>query len=252
MKIKKKGIPEEGDVVLATVVKISPHAAFVRLEEYEDVEGLIHISEIAKTWVKNIKNHLRVNQQVVCKVIEVKESGFVHLSMRRVSDYDKRAKWDQIKRAKRVENIIEMASKKLKKNFLEIYERLKPLEKEYGEIYFAFEEARKTGKKFLKGKIPDEWIDVFWDLINKSIALPRVEIRGILTLRSFAGDGINRIKEILAATGAEVKYLGAPRYMLKIEAHDYKKAEKELKNILEKIEKKLGKTEVMSFERLKR
>jgi len=253
MRIKREGIPEEGDIVLATITRIEPHAAFIRLEEYEGVEGLIHISEISKSWVKNIKSHLRVNQQVVCKVIRVKrQEKFVECSIRRVSEYDMRAKWEQVRRQKRAEAIIEIVAEKLGKKFEEVYEALKPLEKGFDELYLAFEEMKKRGKEVAKGKVPEKILDVLWEIVDRSVSLPRVSIKGILTLQSFAPDGVERIKKVLGSLKADVKYLGAPKYMLQVEGLDYKEAERRMAEILKKIEKNLTAREFMSFERVKK
>jgi translation initiation factor 2 subunit 1 len=250
MKITKKGFPEEGDVVLTTIVRISPHAVFVSLDEYEKAEGLVHVSEASKTWVKNLKTHFRVNQKAVCKVIEIKGDGFIHLSIRRVSDYDQRAKWDQIKRQKRVENIIEIVSQKTKKEFEEVYNALKVFEKKYGELYFAFEEAKKKGKDFFSGL--DGLSTAVWEMVDKSIALPSVHIAGNLKISSTAGKGIERIKEILSGVEADVTYISAPKYRITVNAVDYKEAEKKLASIVNAVEKRIGKTENFAFEREKK
>jgi len=249
MKIKKRGTPEEGDIVLATVVRVAPHAAFIELDNYDGVEGLIHISEISKSWVKNIKTFFRDRQKVVCKVVDVKRPGFIHASIRRVSDYDRRAKWDQIKHQRMVENILEMVAKKLKKKPEKLYEELLPLEKKYGGLYFAFEEAKKKGKKLFEG-IPGS--EVLWEVVNKRISLPTVRISGILRLESRAGNGIERIKKLLSGVDADVLYLGAPRYRLSVSGMDYKEAEKKLGEIVKSMQKEAGKTETVSFEREKK
>lgn len=249
MKIKKKGTPEEGDIIIATVVRVAPHAAFIEADEHDGVEGLIHISEVSKSWVKNIKTHFRDNQKVVCKVVEVKRPDFVHASIRRVSDYDKRAKWDQVKRQRRVENIIEIIAKKTKKKPETVYASLQPLEKNHGELYFAFEEAKKEGKSFFKG-MPDS--EVLWQIVNKRISLPVVNITGRLKLESTASDGVERIRKILTGIDADILYLGAPNYRLSVHGMDYKEAERKLDGIVKALEKKTGKTERISFEREKK
>ncbi len=250
MAINLKKMPEEGDIVLAIVTGTTVHAAFVTIDGYENVEGLIHISEASKTWVKNLKTHFRPKQKIVCKVLEIKKRGFVHLSVRRVNDYDRRAKWDQIKRQKRVENFIEIIAKKTKKPFDEVHKMLLPFEKKYGEIYFAFEEAKKEGKSFfnsLKG-INDE----LWELVDKSITLPVVEIAGTLNIISTAGNGIERIKTILKGTEENISYLSAPNYRLLVKAQDYKEAEKKINELLKVLNKRAKKTETISFSREKK
>ena len=243
-------MPEEGDIVLAKIVRTTFHAAFVELNEFEEVEGLIHISEASKTWVKNLTTYFRPGQKIVGKVLEIKKPGFVHLSVRRVSDYDQRAKWDQIKRQKRVENLIEIIAKETNKTFDEIYTLLEPFENKYGELYSAFEEAKKIGKVFFNSL--DDIKEVLWKIIDKNIALPIVEIAGTLTLTSIAGNGIERIKSILKGNEAEISYLSAPNYRLIVKATDYKEAEKKLDKIIKSLQKKAKKTETVNFQREKK
>ena len=251
MRIKREGVPEEGDIVVAVVTKVAPHAAFFDLEEYSGVKGLVHISEVSKTWVKNIKSQLRNNQSVVCKVLDIKKKDdFVHLSMRRVNDHDRRAKWDQVRRNRRIENLIELAAKKTKRKFGDIYKSLKPFEEKYGEIYFAFEEAKKEGREFFKSM--PELKDVLWEIVDKNIALPEVEIVGTLEIRSSAVNGLERIQKILSGVEAQVTYISAPRYRLSVKAVDYKEAERKLDSVIKSLEKKLKKTDTLSFEREKK
>ena len=70
----KKAYPEEGELVVGTVMKVQGFGAFVSLDEYPYKEGFIHISEIATGWVKRIRNHIKENQKVVCKVIHIDKS----------------------------------------------------------------------------------------------------------------------------------------------------------------------------------
>jgi len=84
MAFKKKGLPELGELVMCTVRQLSPHSAFVELDEYDHVEGMLHISEIALRGVKNIKDHLSVNKKIVCKVLRAKP-GEVDVSLKRVN-----------------------------------------------------------------------------------------------------------------------------------------------------------------------
>lgn len=251
MRIKREGVPEEGDIVVAMVTRVAPHAAFFDLEEYKDIRGLVHISEVSKTWVKNIKGKLRINQSVVCKVLDIKkQDDFVHLSMRRVNDHDRRAKWDQVRRNRRIENLIDLIAKQIKKKFEYIYNSLLPFEEKYGEIYFAFEEAKKEGKTFFNS-LPD-LKDILWETVDKNIALPEVEIVGTLEIRSSAVKGLERIQQILSGVEAQVTYISAPRYRLSVKAIDYKEAEKKLDDIIKSLEKKLKKTDSLSFEREKK
>ncbi|MBR9680030.1 MAG: S1 RNA-binding domain-containing protein [Candidatus Altiarchaeota archaeon] len=242
---------EEGDLVFATVTKVAPHAAFIRLENYEGYEGLIHVSEISKTWVKNIKSHVSPNQKLVCKIIRInQDKKYVKCSIRRVSDYDKKAKWDQIRRENKVDNIFRIAAEKSKTKPDKIREKLAELENKHGDMFHVFEFIKKTGKAALKDIVPTGWVEPLWDTIDKSISESRVELSGVISLNSYAPDGISKIKKLLKSQN--IVYLGSGKYKLDIEEEDYKKAEAKLAKIIKSIEKNLGKTEEFSFERDKK
>jgi translation initiation factor 2 subunit 1 len=40
-------LPEVGEIVVATVTKIMDQGAYVSLDEYNNIQGFLHISEIA-------------------------------------------------------------------------------------------------------------------------------------------------------------------------------------------------------------
>lgn len=71
---------EVGAVVEATVEKVMDYGAFVRLDTGET--GMVHISEIDKNYVKDIREHVRENEKVTVKVIGQKEDGKIDLSIK--------------------------------------------------------------------------------------------------------------------------------------------------------------------------
>jgi len=86
-------LPEVGDLVVATVTRIVDYGAYVKLDEYQGIEGLVHIQEISSTWVRNIRNHAREGQKLVLKVLRVNlQRNQVDLSLRRVTGREKTEK----------------------------------------------------------------------------------------------------------------------------------------------------------------
>ncbi len=79
--------PEES--VLGEVIALKSYGAFVRLTTGD--QGMIHISEIANEFVREISQYLKVGQQVVVKVIGRNEEGKYNLSLKRVSRQDHEA-----------------------------------------------------------------------------------------------------------------------------------------------------------------
>src|SRR5690606_12250302 len=76
---------QTGDTVSGKVTGIQPYGAFVALDE--EVQGLVHISEITHGFVKDINEHLSVGDQVKVKVLNVDEQkNKVSLSIRQTEE----------------------------------------------------------------------------------------------------------------------------------------------------------------------
>jgi S1 RNA binding domain protein len=84
----KKGVLiadlEIGAVVEGTVQRITPYGAFLQLEDGK--VGLVHISEIDRNYVRNVEEHLRLNDRVQAKVMAIKEDGKIDLSIKALQD----------------------------------------------------------------------------------------------------------------------------------------------------------------------
>lgn len=71
---------EVGSKLSGKVTGITHFGAFVLLPG--GVTGLVHISEISHSYVKDIHEHLKVNDEVTVKVINVDKDGKIGLSIR--------------------------------------------------------------------------------------------------------------------------------------------------------------------------
>ncbi len=75
---------EVGAVVEGTVQRITPYGAFLQLEGGRI--GLVHISEIDRNYVKDVREHLRESDVVQAKVLAIKEDGKIDLSIKALQD----------------------------------------------------------------------------------------------------------------------------------------------------------------------
>ena len=71
---------EKGSIVEGKVTGVMPFGAFVSLPENKS--GLVHISEITKEYVKDIKDHIKQGDVVKVKVIDIDKNGKINLSIR--------------------------------------------------------------------------------------------------------------------------------------------------------------------------
>jgi translation initiation factor 2 subunit 1 len=241
----KKEYPEEGELVVGTITKVQGFGAFVSLDEYPNREGFIHISEIATGWVKRIRNFVREKQKVVCKVVYVDTAKkHIDLSLKKVNDHQRREKIQDWKNAQKATKLFEMVAQLLGKSVDQCYNEFgETLVKKYGTLYAAFEECAYTNTLKNDG-FSGEWLKKFEEIAKGSITVPFVEIKGMLLLTSYLPDGIKHIKGALSLAeksefddvGIEIKYIGAPRYMIKVKAPDYKIAESQMKKAVERVE----------------
>jgi len=239
--VKRKGLPEQRELVLCTVTRVTPFAAWCKLDEYPDVEGMIHISEVAGKWVYDIREFAKEAKQYVAKVMRIDEQKrFVNLSLKRVSKREEKEKINSYRKEQRAENVLEQAAKELNKTVDQAYEEVGfLLQEKFGEFSVAFEEARKS-KEVLE-ILPKEWVDVLFDIIQKTFKEKEINLKVELELRSYAKNGIDKIKEALKnleEAGTTVKYISAPKYRVELKTINPKATEKNLRKILdESIEK---------------
>lgn len=78
-----------GSVVEGKITGITNFGAFVELDGKKT--GMVHISEVSSTYVKDIKEHLKENQTVKVKVLSIGEDGKISLSIKRAEEQPQRA-----------------------------------------------------------------------------------------------------------------------------------------------------------------
>lgn len=73
---------EEGAILEGTIVNITNFGAFIDLD---GKTGLVHISEVADTYVKDIKDFLKEGDKIKVKVLKVEDSGKISLSIKQAN-----------------------------------------------------------------------------------------------------------------------------------------------------------------------
>jgi len=243
--------PEKDELVVCTVDELKTFGVFVKLEEYEGKEGLIHISEVAPGWVKHLRDYVREGQKVVCKVLHVDpQRGHIDLSLKAVKEGQKRERINEWKREKKAKKWLSLAasSSKLGISNDEHAEVEMKLTDAYGSLYDAFVEVVKTGKEVLIALgIKPEYADAIQEVAVANVKPPSVQIVGYVELTCPLPAGVEIIKEALKkaeemietkpaginTNGVKVEwfYIGAPKYKIRVTASDYKKAESILSNV---------------------
>ncbi|MBN2058561.1 MAG: polyribonucleotide nucleotidyltransferase [Candidatus Saganbacteria bacterium] len=80
--------PKVGDLFYGEVVRIMPFGAFVEMVPGKD--GLVHISQIANKRIAKVEDALKLGDKVVVKLVEIDEKGRRNLSMKAVTEEEKK------------------------------------------------------------------------------------------------------------------------------------------------------------------
>ncbi|MFH1387582.1 MAG: polyribonucleotide nucleotidyltransferase [bacterium] len=79
--------PKVGDVFKSHVVRIMNFGAFCELPGGKD--GLVHISQISERRIARVEDALKLDDEVIVKVVEVDDMGRINLTMKGLTDDDK-------------------------------------------------------------------------------------------------------------------------------------------------------------------
>ncbi|MBN2478270.1 S1 RNA-binding domain-containing protein [Candidatus Micrarchaeota archaeon] len=244
--------PEIDELVTAVVKKILPYGAFCYLPEY-NIEAFMHVSQVSSGWVKNIHEFISEGQRLTVKVHHLdKEKNQVDISLKRVTEDEKRKKQEQIRRETRGAKLLEFAIKNSgsKDSFEEVKTEII---ESYDDIFALFEDVHENGKKILDDfKFSKKLKDEIDTIASTSIKKPEVVLEGEVTLSCPESSGVEKIKDVLIIDDKDISihYLGAPRYKITLKAPDYKSGEKKLSSLILQLEKKSKKSGcIFKFER---
>jgi len=256
MLYKKKGLPEENELVICTVKKILFHSIFATLEEYEHLDGMIHISEIAPGRIRNIRDYVREGKRVVCIVLKVnQEKNHIDLSLRRVSMSLRNKKNEEFKQEMKAEKLLENIAFQLKVKLPEVYKKFgyKLIEK-YDLLFPALVDIASNGESAITDlKLDPKYSKILLELVKERIKPPEFEMHEKLTLQTFAPNGIDDIKNVLKASQDFAKkkkfdfnlvYISAPLYRVEVKAGDKKTASDDLKELVGTLLKEAKKNKI--------
>lgn len=246
----EKKIPKRWELVVCRIRKINPHSALAYVVEYDRM-GLIHVSEVASRWVRDIREFVKENQYVVCRVLDA-DSEHISLSLKRVYREDTTRKLNEFKRERRSEKLIEMCGKLLKKSMEDVRKEIIPvLIEEFGSLTKTFEIALKNPDLLKRKNVPPGWIEAIIDIAKKNYAEKTFAVKGELKLITHKPDGVGIIKRTLLKAkkeGLEVRYISAPKYVLIGRGKNYKDIENKVRIVGENIAKEFEREGEASFE----
>jgi translation initiation factor 2 subunit 1 len=231
---RKPEWPENGDLVIATIESVTDYGAYAKLDEFTK-RGLLHVSEISSSWIRNIRDFVREGQKVVLKVLRVdSEKGHIDLSLRRVTKRERIEKIMSWKKERKGETLFREVATKVGLTVDELYQQAGEKIDEKLSIYEGFEKAVKEGSESLtKLGVPEKIAAAFAEVGEDRIHVKMVKVKGVLEIRCMKPNGVKVIKEAFAAAKTEKTcassvtfyVIAAPKYSIEARAENYKKAE---------------------------
>lgn len=252
-----RAFPRRNELVVGTVKRVEDHGVTVELEEYEGLEAYIPRSHVASGRIKDIRDFVKEGDKIVGRVIRAnRKLGQVDLSLRYVSEEQKRRKLEEWKERIRVISLLRLAAQRsgFQDPEYAAKEAWEKLSDYYRSPMDALEDVLYEGiEPLLKAGLDERLARKLEEMIKVQLKPPIYIKNVVVRLASYARDGVERIKRALMkglstpkAEGVEVDIYsaGAPRYVISVRSKDPKLVRRMTTYVIKAISKELGDSEV--------
>ncbi|PHH66766.1 hypothetical protein CDD81_5898 [Ophiocordyceps australis] len=247
--------PEIDSFVMVNVKQIAEMGAYVKLLEYDNIDGMILLSELSRRRIRSIQKLIRVGRNEVVVVLRVdKEKGYIDLSKRRVSPEDMVKCEERYNKSKTVHLIMRHVAEKTQTPIESLYETIAwPLNRKFGHALDAFK---------LSITNPEVWNDTTFtspaveeelkSYIGKRLTPQKAKVRADIEVTCFGYEGIDAVKTALrtaeagnaveddnSGTEVKVKLVSPPLYVLTSTCLDKNEGIKRLQESIMDIRKSI-------------
>ncbi|CAH2237666.1 eukaryotic translation initiation factor 2 subunit 1 [Pararge aegeria] len=244
--------PEVEDVVMVNVRSIAEMGAYVHLLEYNNIEGMILLSELSRRRIRSINKLIRVGKTEPVVVIRVdKEKGYIDLSKRRVSAEDIDKCTERYAKAKAVNSILRHVAELLR------YQSSEQLEELYKQTAWRFEEKYKKASAYDYFKqaavdpsvlnecgLDEKTKEVLLANIKRKLTSQAVKIRADIECACYGYEGIDAVKAALKAglslstmeMPIKINLIAPPLYVMTTSTPEKTDGLKALQDAIDKIE----------------
>ncbi|KRX61754.1 Eukaryotic translation initiation factor 2 subunit 1 [Trichinella sp. T9] len=199
--------PQVEDTVVVTVRSIAEMGAYVSLLEYNNIEGMILLSELSRRRIRSVNKLIRVGRSECVVVIRVDEDkGYIDLSKRRVYTKDLIECEERFAKAKAVYSILRHVADQLgydSDNQLEdlLNRTAWHFDRKYNKkaaSYEVFKKAVNDESVLDECDIDDATKEKILENIRKRLTPQAVRIRADVEVSCFGYDGIDAVKAALS------------------------------------------------------
>jgi len=216
--------PSADDLVVVEIKDVVENGAYVRLLEYNNIEGMITPNEYSTVKWRSLHKLFKVGTEEVVVVLRVDtEKGYIDLSKKRVLPEQINDCRERYRKAKLVHNILWNVADKTGIDLEKLYEDIGwPLYEKFGHAYDAFKISLVDPEKVFKDITMNEEVQKkLFDVIKLKLAPQAMEIRADFEMTCYTAEGIDGIKDALREglkkatpqVNLQLKVKSAPIYM---------------------------------------
>lgn len=248
--------PEVEDVVVVNVRSIAEMGAYVHLLEYNNIEGMILLSELSRRRIRSINKLIRVGRNECVVVIRVDTTkGYIDLSKRRVSAEDIARCEQKFAMGKAVNSILRHVAELLKYNNEQLEDLYKKTawyydekHKKQGYAYEIFKHAVTEPSVLDECNLTEEVKSVLLDNIKRRLTPQAVKIRADIEVACYGYEGIDAVKYALRKGIAysteempiKINLIAPPLYVVTTTTLEHSEGVAALNEAIKKIEDAIG------------
>ncbi|KAK9855075.1 Nucleic acid-binding [Penicillium brevicompactum] len=238
--------PEVDSFVMVNVKQIAEMGAYVKLLEYDNIDGMILLSELSRRRIRSIQKLIRIGRNEVVIVLR-----YIDLSKRRVSPEDVIKCEERYNKSKAVHSIMRHVAEATQTPLETLYETIGwPLNQKYGHAHDAFKISITN---------PSVWDEITFtsdavkseiqQYIGSKLTPHPTKVRADIEVTCFGYDGIDAVKDALrtaeeqntADNQIKVKLVAPPLYVLASQCLDKTAGVKGLEEAIERITERIQK-----------
>jgi translation initiation factor 2 subunit 1 len=252
--------PTQGDHVVVTITKITELGIYVSLLEYNNIEGMVLLSEVSSRRIKAASKLFRINSKEVVIVLRVDESkGYIDLSKKRVTQYDREACLTKFSKSRIVYGIAKHVASLNNITLDEINSKfIYKLYSTFSHAYNAFEHFSVNLEDLNEYNLEEKLKQDLIKTILFRFSLVKLKISSQFKINCFQETGIDAIKEALLEgrinNDIKIQLVSSPTYLITVLDVDENKGKNILKECLEKINKSIvskgGQFEIKIYPRI--
>ncbi|KAJ9537062.1 hypothetical protein OSB04_029795 [Centaurea solstitialis] len=242
--------PEVDTPVMIQVKEIGDVATHVSLLEYNNIEGMILLSDLSRRRIRSVGSLIKVGRIEPAMVLRVNaDKGYIDLSKKRLSEQDVQLCEERYSKSKLVHSIMRHVAETMNVDLEDLYIHVGwPLYRKYGHAFEAFKsivndpdsvlksltrvvkEIGSDGKEVAKvvPAISEDVKDALVRNIRRRMTPQPLKIRADIEMKCFQFDGVLHIKEAMRRAEAvgtkdcpvKIKLVAPPSYVLNTQTLD--------------------------------